>query len=93
MQAFKKHEGTVKHRFALERQEDLLQKMEGQQRIDLHPNAQDNELMQVSSVVDSLYIMSKCNEPMDSRIRLVRYLAKKKVPGFPEQGYGTYYNT
>ncbi|CAI7795055.1 unnamed protein product [Closterium sp. NIES-54] len=92
-QSFKKHEGTVKHRFALQRQEDLLQKYGRQQRIDLHPKAEDKEMLQVSSLVDSLYFMSKCNEPMDSWIRLVRYLAKKKVAGFPEQGYGTYYNT
>ncbi|CAI5490026.1 unnamed protein product [Closterium sp. Naga37s-1] len=80
-QSFKKHEGTVKHRFALQRQEDLLQKYGRQQRIDMHPKAQDMELLQVSSLVDSLYFMGKCNEPMDSWIRLVRYLAKKKVPG------------
>ncbi|CAI5501032.1 unnamed protein product [Closterium sp. Naga37s-1] len=91
--SFKKHEGTVKHRFDLKRQEDLLQKYGRQQRIDMHPKAQDKELLQVSSLVNSLYLMGKCNEPMDSWIRLVRYLAKKKVPGFPEQGYGTYYNT
>ncbi|CAI5490310.1 unnamed protein product [Closterium sp. Naga37s-1] len=47
----------------------------------MHPKAQDMELLQVSSLVDSLYFMGKCNEPMDSWIRLVRYLAKKKVPG------------
>ncbi|CAI5513020.1 unnamed protein product [Closterium sp. Naga37s-1] len=59
----------------------------------MHPKAQDLEMMQVSSLVDSLYFMGKSNEPMDSWIRLVRYLAKKKVPGFPAQGYDTYYNT
>ncbi|CAI5534319.1 unnamed protein product [Closterium sp. Naga37s-1] len=92
-QSFKKHEGVVKHRFALQRQEDLLQKYGRQQRIDMHPKAQDLEMLQVSSLVDSLYFMGKSNKPMDSWIRLVRYLAKKKVPGFPAQGYGTYYNT
>ncbi|CAI5511438.1 unnamed protein product [Closterium sp. Naga37s-1] len=59
----------------------------------MHPKVQDKELLRVSSLVDSLYFMGKCNEPMDSWIRLVHYLAKKKVPGFPEQGYGTYNNT
>ncbi|CAI5990759.1 unnamed protein product [Closterium sp. NIES-64] len=92
-QAFKKHEGTVKHRFALKRQEDLLQKYGDQRRIGLHPKAQDKEMVQMSALVESLYFMSSCNEPMDAWIRLVRYLAKKKVPGFPEQGYGMYYNT
>ncbi|CAI5964862.1 unnamed protein product [Closterium sp. NIES-64] len=51
-QSFKKHEGTVKHRFALQRQEDLLQKYGCQQRINMHPKAQDLEMRQVSSLLD-----------------------------------------
>ncbi|CAI7776030.1 unnamed protein product [Closterium sp. NIES-53] len=90
-QAFRKHAGTRKHKLVLEKQEALLAAASKQPRIDEHRAAVDAEKIRVASLLDALLFVSDCDAPMGKWVKLVHYLARKGVQGFPKKGYGTYY--
>ncbi|CAI7819368.1 unnamed protein product [Closterium sp. NIES-54] len=90
-QAFRKHAGTRKHKLVLEKQEALLAAASKQPRIDEHRAAVDAEKIRVASLLDALLFVSDCDAPMGTWVKLVHYLARKGVQGFPKKGYGTYY--
>ncbi|CAI7896791.1 unnamed protein product [Closterium sp. NIES-53] len=92
-QAFRKHAGTRKHKLALEKQEALLAAASKQPRIDEHRAAVDAEKIRVTSLLDAFLFVSDCDAPMGTWVKLVQYLARKGVQGFPKKGYGTYYTT
>ncbi|CAI5508324.1 unnamed protein product [Closterium sp. Naga37s-1] len=92
-QAFRKHAGTTKHRLAMEKQEALLNAASKQPRIDQHRAAIDAEKNRVVALLDSMLFVSSCDAPMGTWVKLVQYLARKGVQGYPKKGYGTYYTT
>ncbi|CAI7761152.1 unnamed protein product [Closterium sp. NIES-53] len=92
-QSFRKHAGTRKHKLALEKQEALLSAASKQPRIDEHRAAVDAEKIRVTSLLVALLFVSDCDAPMGTWVKLVQYLARKGVQGFPKKGYGTYYTT
>ncbi|CAI7820547.1 unnamed protein product, partial [Closterium sp. NIES-54] len=92
-QAFRKHAGTTKHRLAMEKQEALLNAASKQPRIDQHRAAVDAEKNRVVALLDSMLFVSSCDAPMGTWVKLVQYLARKGVQGFPKKGYGTYYTS
>ncbi|CAI5511304.1 unnamed protein product [Closterium sp. Naga37s-1] len=92
-QAFRKHAGTTKHRLAMDKQEALLNAASKQPRIDQHRAAVDAEKNRVVALLDSMLFVSSCDAPMGTWVKLVQYLARKGVQGFPKKGYGTYYTS
>ncbi|CAI7840187.1 unnamed protein product [Closterium sp. NIES-53] len=92
-QSFRKHAGTTKHRLAMEKQEALLNAASKQPRIDQHRAAVDAEKNRVVALLDSMLFISSCDAPMGTWVKLVQYLARKGVQGFPKKGYGTYYTS
>ncbi|CAI7884849.1 unnamed protein product [Closterium sp. NIES-53] len=83
-QAFRKHAGTRKHKLALEKQEALLAAASKQPHIDEHRAAVDAEKIRVTSLLDALQFVSDCDAPMGTWVKLVQYLVRKGVQGFPK---------
>ncbi|CAI7760242.1 unnamed protein product [Closterium sp. NIES-54] len=92
-QAFRKLAGTTKHRLAMEKQEALLNAASKQPRIDQHRVAVDAEKNRVVALPLSMLFVSSCDASMGTWVKLVQYLARKGVQGFPKKGYGTYYTS
>ncbi|GJP68053.1 hypothetical protein CLOP_g24807 [Closterium sp. NIES-67] len=91
-QAFKRHAATNKHKLAMQRQNNLLQAATRQPHIDHHHAAVDVEKERAMALLDALLFNCQSNEPMEAWVRLVKYLAKRGVHGFPKKAYGSYYS-
>ncbi|CAI7923120.1 unnamed protein product [Closterium sp. NIES-53] len=91
--SFRKHAGTTKHKLAVERRKYEEECGGRQPQIDQHRAAVDSEKMRTVALLDSLLFISRSDAPMGMWVKLVRYLSKKGVQGFPKRGYGTYYTT
>ncbi|CAI7899324.1 unnamed protein product [Closterium sp. NIES-53] len=63
-QAFTRHAATNKHKFAIQRQDQLVGATR-QPRIDEHPLAHDSEKVRVISLLDALLFVSKEDAPME----------------------------
>ncbi|CAI7854522.1 unnamed protein product [Closterium sp. NIES-54] len=85
-QAFKRHAATTKHKEVVKHQEKLLAKAGRQPRINGDNLARDTEKERVITLCDSLLFVTKQDAPIELWVNLVRYLAAKKVPGFPAKG-------
>ncbi|CAI5511144.1 unnamed protein product [Closterium sp. Naga37s-1] len=92
-QAFKRHAATNKHQLAINHQKQMLAQAGKQPRIDEHTLAKDDETTRVISLLNSLHFTTQNHLPMETWVRLVRYMAQNEVRGFPKKGYGTYYTT
>ncbi|CAI7883128.1 unnamed protein product [Closterium sp. NIES-53] len=92
-QAFRKHAGTQNNKLAMAKYTALVDGGSRQPCVNQHRAACDEDKLRVVALLDSLLFVSKCDTPMGLWVKLVRYLAKKGVKGFPKKGYGTYYTT
>ncbi|CAI5524413.1 unnamed protein product [Closterium sp. Naga37s-1] len=88
-----RHQRTTKHRDAIRNQELALAKAAGQHRIPDCPKARDVEHDAVEALLDTMLFITKSDTPIEMWVQLVRHLASRGTPGFPKNGYGTYYTT
>ncbi|CAI7817941.1 unnamed protein product [Closterium sp. NIES-54] len=85
--------GDALFKLAMEKQEALLNAASKQPWIDQHRAAVDAEKNRVVALLDSMLFVSSCDAPMGTWVKLVQYLARKGVQGFPKKGYGAYYTS
>ncbi|CAI7844288.1 unnamed protein product, partial [Closterium sp. NIES-53] len=77
-QAFKRHAATNKHQLAIEHQKKMLAQAGKQPRIDAHPLAKDDETTRVIALLNSLHFTTQNHLPMETWVRLVRYMARNE---------------
>ncbi|CAI5504568.1 unnamed protein product [Closterium sp. Naga37s-1] len=83
-QAFKRHAATNKHQLAINHQKQMLAQAGKQPRIDEHTLAKDDETTRVISLLNSLHFTTQNHLPMETWVRLVRYMAQNECTAMAE---------